>query len=253
MRTRAPDPLVGQVYWITLLGWFHVILFGVVIPLLALRGRQKLAQPNAPPINRLAHFRVTSGMLGVFASLSLLTAVDHELWLFPMDRPRLLLSLPVGIAFCWLAVTLMRPRWRRVVAERKPIVQLFMPATAVERNWWLLVSVMAGVSEEITWRGVQSTLLAAVVGSAWLAVVLSALMFGAAHLTQGWKSAGIITAFGLGFQALVWISGSLYVPMLIHAAYDVIAGLTYRKLGQESGLYSADGAYVPRPQAEDHR
>jgi membrane protease YdiL (CAAX protease family) len=248
-----PVPLVDQVYRITLLGWFHVILFGVVIPVLALRGRQKLAQPDAPPINRLVHFRVTSGMLGGFASLSLLTAVDHRLWLFHVDLGRVLLSLPVGVALCGLAVTLMRPRWRKVVAERKPIVQLFMPATAAERNWWLLVSVLAGVSEEITWRGVQSTLLAAIVGSPWLAVVLSALMFGAAHLTQGWKAAGIITMFGLGFQALVWMSGSLYVPMLVHAAYDIVAGLTYRKLGRESGLYSADGVFVPRPQAENDR
>jgi membrane protease YdiL (CAAX protease family) len=61
-------------------------------------------------------------------------------------------------------------------------------------------------------------------------------MFGGAHLTQGWKSAAIIVLFGLGFQSLVWISGSLYVPMLAHAAYDIVAGMTYGKLGRGRGF-----------------
>ncbi|HYN06636.1 MAG TPA: CPBP family intramembrane glutamic endopeptidase [Vicinamibacterales bacterium] len=226
-------PLVDQVHWVTLLGWYHVFIFAVVVPLLALRGRQKLAQAEAPAINRLKHFRATSVMLILFGSLSLLTAENHHLSLFHGDVRRILFSLPVGAALCALAVLLMRPRWRKAVAQRKRVVQLFMPQTPAERNWWLAVSVLAGISEEITWRGVQSTLLAAMVGSPWLAVLLCAVMFGAAHLTQGWKSAGIIVLFGLGFQALVWVSGSLYVPMIVHAAYDIIAGLTYGKWGRE--------------------
>jgi membrane protease YdiL (CAAX protease family) len=229
----TPVPLVGEVHWITHLGWYHLIVFAVLVPLLALRGRQKLAQAEPKVINRLKHFRATSVMLMLFGSLSLLTAADQDLSLFHGEVRRILFSLPLGAALCALAVVLMRPRWRKAVAQRKRVVQLFMPATPAERTWWLAVSVLAGVSEEITWRGVQSTLLAALVGSPWLAVLLSAGMFGGAHLTQGWKSAAIIVLFGLGFQSLVWISGSLYVPMLAHAAYDIVAGLTYGRLGRD--------------------
>jgi membrane protease YdiL (CAAX protease family) len=46
---------------------------------------------------------------------------------------------------------------------------------------------------------------------------------------------GIITIFGLGFQGLVWLTGSLYVAMLVHVAYDITAGLMYGKLGRELG------------------
>ena len=226
-------PIVDQVHWITRLGWFHVVIFGLIIPLLAFRGRYRLAKIGPASINRLTHFRMTAAMLTLFGSLSLLTAVDHRLSLFHGDIGRILWSVPAGVAFCAIAVVLMRSRWKRAVAERRRSVLLFMPATTAERNWWLLVSVFAGISEEITWRGVQSTLLAAIVGSPWLAVVLCALMFGAAHLTQGWKAAGIITLFGLGFQSLLWISGSVYLPMLAHSAYDIVAGLTYGKLGRE--------------------
>jgi len=36
--------------------------------------------------------------------------------------------------------------------------------------------------------------------------------------------------FALGFQMLVWAGGSLFLPMLVHTAYDVTAGLTYARL-----------------------
>ncbi len=227
--------LIGEVYWVTTLGYYHVVIFAIVVPLLALRGRNKLAQTEAP-INRLNHFRSTSVMLALFGSLSVLTAAGHELSLFHIDGRRFLVALPAGLLLYGVAVVFMRPRWRKAVAERKRVVRLFMPETAAERNWWFVVSILAGVSEEITWRGVQSTLLAALIGSPHLAVALCAAMFGAAHVTQGWKSVGIVAVFGLGFQALVLISGSLYLPMLVHAVYDITAGLTYGKLGREQGL-----------------
>jgi len=45
----------------------------------------------------------------------------------------------------------------------------------------------------------------------------------------------MILLFALGFHALVWLSGSLYVAMVVHIAYDIIAGLTYGRLGKELG------------------
>jgi len=229
-------PLVDQVYWLNLAGIYHLLVFAVLVPFLAIRGRQKLSKADAPPINRLKHFKATSVMLMLFGALSLLTARSQHLSLFHAELTPLLVGLPVAFAFYAIAVITARPRWRKAVLSGKRLVQLFMPETATERNWWLLVSVLAGVSEEITWRGVQASLVAQLVGSPWLGVVLCAVMFAAAHLTQGWKSAGIIGVFGLGFQMLVWVSGSLYLPMLVHAAYDITAGLTYRKLGRELGI-----------------
>lgn len=229
-------PLVDQVYWLNLAGIYHLLVFAILVPILAIRSRRKLSKADALPINRLRHFKATSVMLMLFGALSLLTARSQHLSLFHAELTPLLIGLPVAIAFYAIAVITARPRWRKAVLSGKRLVQLFMPETVTERNWWLLVALFAGVSEEITWRGVQSSLVAQLVGSPWLGVVLCALMFAAAHLTQGWKSAGIIGVFGLGFQMLVWVSGSLYLPMLVHAAYDITAGLTYRKLGRELGI-----------------
>jgi membrane protease YdiL (CAAX protease family) len=126
-------------------------------------------------------------------------------------------------------------------------VQLFMPGTPAERASWIVVSVLAGVGEEITWRAVQPALLAAAIGSPTAGILLAAVNFGVSHLVQGWKSAAIIVVFALGFQALVWLSGSLYLAMAVHLAYDITAGLTYGRLGRELG--DPVGAAAGAPEA----
>jgi membrane protease YdiL (CAAX protease family) len=70
-------------------------------------------------------------------------------------------------------------------------------------------------------------------------VSICSITFGVAHFNQGCKSAAIIVFFALGFHALVWLSGSLYVAMAVHIAYDITAGLSYGRLGKEFG-YSPD-------------
>ena len=66
-------------------------------------------------------------------------------------------------------------------------------------------------------------------------MLLSAIAFGAAHAMQGFKSSAVIVLFALAFQLLVWTSGTLLLAMLVHAAYDVTAGFTYARLGDELG------------------
>lgn len=144
------------------------------------------------------------------------------------------------------AVTFMRPRWRRAVERRTPIVHLFMPANATERAWWIAVSVLAGIGEEITWRGVQAALVGALTGSFWIAAVICAISFGFAHFIQGWRSTAVIVVFALGFHALVWLGGSLYVAMVVHVAYDLTAGVSYGKLGRKLG-YALGGEKAAEP------
>jgi hypothetical protein len=65
-------------------------------------------------------------------------------------------------------------------------------------------------------------------------------------MIQGWRSAAVILVFALGFHALVWLSGSLYVAMAVHIAYDVTAGISYGRLGRELG-YQLDPGESPVP------
>ena len=63
-----------------------------------------------------------------------------------------------------------------------------------------------------------------VFGSPWPAVLICALGFAAAHWSQGWKSVLAIFLIALVAHALVWFTNTLVLMMIVHAAYDFIAG-----------------------------
>jgi len=221
-------------------GTLHLVFFGIAIPILVVLGSRKRRDPNRPLPDRSKHFQSTAFQLVMLTFVSVLVAKFAWIDVFAFDAARLPAGLAAGAALYVLAVLYMRPRWRRAVKSRARIVQLFMPSNGSERAWWILVSVLAGVGEEITWRGVQTQLLVWVTGSYGIAAVLCAISFGLAHFVQGWRSAATITVFALGFQAVVAASGCLYVAMLVHVAYDITAGLMYGKLGRELGYRPAD-------------
>jgi membrane protease YdiL (CAAX protease family) len=238
-RLRPADwscfiPMYAYVYKISISGWFHLGYFGLLLPILAIVTRKKVfGQGKAVP-NRLRHFQSTSIHLGLCMLLSLFVAFDQRIWLFPRAVPSVV-AIAAGVAMYATMVLLMRPNWRKAVQKRAPVVHLFMPENAVERAWWIGVSFLAGIGEEITWRGVQAALVTALTGSFGFAALLAALSFGLTHIIQGWRSAAIIAGIAIGFHILVWLAGSLYVAMAVHVLYDLTAGIAYGRLGRELG------------------
>lgn len=236
--------MLQQVRAITALGSSHLLVFTLLVPVLAIRSRMKLTKSTAAPLDRVQHFKTTVFTLVLFGSVSLLTASNERINLFRRPVGASVLAVAAALAMYVVAVLFMRPRWRRAVEKRTRIVHLFMPANAVERTWWITVSTLAGISEEITWRGVHPVLLTVLLGSPVAGAAVAAVTFGVADMVQGWKSAAIVSIFAAGFQTLVWLSGSLYLAMLVHVAYDITAGLAYGRLGKELG-YELDDGLLP--------
>lgn len=93
------------------------------------------------------------------------------------------------------------------------------------QNWslWqlLLISLLAGLGEELLFRGVVQGNL-----TRWLGVIpglmLASLLFGACHPMT--KSYLIITTFiGVYLGALWIVTGNLLAPIITHALYDFLA------------------------------
>jgi membrane protease YdiL (CAAX protease family) len=217
---------------LNLAGWFHLGYFGVLLPFLAVYQRKKRFPTDQPLPNRLRYFQTTAFELAIFTMISLLVARVQDIPLFPRSLPTVR-AIIAGVALYTMDVAFMRPRWRRAVESNTRAAQLFMPANARERAWWIAVSIMAGVGEEITWRGVLAALFIVVTGKFWIAALLCSIAFAVAHVIQGWRSVAVIVFFALGFHMLVWLAGSLYVAMAVHVAYDITAGISYGRLGRE--------------------
>jgi membrane protease YdiL (CAAX protease family) len=237
------------VYEINPAGWFHLGYFGVVLPAVAVLQARKFAQARQALPNRVGHFRRTAVTLVLFGGLSLYIARSEWMELFPRTMPPWR-AVVAGVLVYVIAVVCMRPRWRKAVERLARVVYLFMPATMTERIWWIVVAVLAGVSEEITWRGVQAGLAYKLLGNFVLGALICALSFGLGHIIQGWKGAIVISAFAFVFHLLAWVSGSLYVAMAVHIIYDITAGLTYSKLGKELGYTIETNGEMPAVASE---
>jgi membrane protease YdiL (CAAX protease family) len=232
------------VYEINPGGWLHLFYFGLLFPLTAVLRRRTFHNVKVPLPNRLLHFRRTAATLVMFGALSLFVAGSERIELFPRTLPPWR-GIAAGLLMYVFAVMLMRGRWRRAVEKRLRIVYLFMPSTGTERTWWIIVAILAGITEEITWRGVQAALAIALTRNILIAILFCSISFGVGHIIQGWKTVVIIFVFAVGFHALVWLSGSLYVAMAVHIAYDVTAGISYGRLGRELGYEPSEATEPP--------
>ncbi|TFV82992.1 CPBP family intramembrane metalloprotease [Blastococcus sp. CT_GayMR20] len=98
-----------------------------------------------------------------------------------------------------------------------------LPRTAGERRLFTVVGVTAGVCEEWLYRGFFLAVVAALAGGlpTGALVLVAAVAFGLAHAYQG--MAGIVTTGVLGgVMAAVYLqTGSLLLPVLLHAVIDL--------------------------------
>jgi uncharacterized protein len=130
----------------------------------------------------------------------------------------LVATLPLCLGLAWCLRTRFPPIVRLVRLVNQQVRPLFAGCSLSDL---VLVSALAGVGEEAFFRGVlQSTLADHVPG--WIALIATATAFGLAHfLTREYAiAAGIV---GLYLGAAVLLSGNLFVPMLAHGLYDLVA------------------------------
>jgi membrane protease YdiL (CAAX protease family) len=121
-----------------------------------------------------------------------------------------------------------------VIAQRRGVAGVqfgdfaaLMPRNGPETLWALALSLNAGVSEELFFRLLLPLLFVLVAGKALIAFAAASVVFGFAHLYQGWLGILATGLVGAVFAALYLWSGNLIVPMALHAAIDVL-GLVIR-------------------------
>lgn len=127
--------------------------------------------------------------------------------------------------------TLSTPPKARTLGDIAPL----MPRNNAETVWTALLSINAGVGEEMFFRLTLPLLIALVTGSAIAGFAVAALTFGLAHVYQGWVGVVATTLLGVAFTAVYLISGSIFWPMALHAVFDLlglVARPTFLRLAQ---------------------
>ena len=98
-----------------------------------------------------------------------------------------------------------------------------LPRTSRERALWVLLSLTAGICEEILYRGFLPAYLVRIFPGVplVLAIVIAAALFGFGHIYQ--KLTGVLGTgvMGLLFGFLYFFTGSLFLPIIVHALFDL--------------------------------
>lgn len=152
-----------------------------------------------------------------------------------------LLGKKWGHPAVWLAVAAymvlltyrLRFAWTKLSDERKQQARRLLPDDPSLMRLWVGVAAAAGISEECAYRGLAYQLLRGMGLDVALALLVCVATFAIGHMTQGWR--GVLGTFVLAlfFHALVYLTGSLYLAIVVHAAYNVIVGvIAVRVLGQ---------------------
>ncbi len=139
---------------------------------------------------------------------------------------RLWASLGLVLALTlWLATSTVRfarlRRRKRVRLRSQAAARA--PHTESELAWWAAVSLSAGFSEELVFRGYLIWVFQPLLG-VWGAAALSLVVFAAAHAYHGAAGALAVGAVGALMTVVVLISGSLWPAVVMHLLIDLQQG-----------------------------
>jgi membrane protease YdiL (CAAX protease family) len=99
------------------------------------------------------------------------------------------------------------------------------PHTYLEAGLFVLLSVCAGLCEEIIFRGYLQSQFRAMGRSAIIGIVAAAAIFGLAHGYQGGRMMIVIGVYGMFFGILAHFRKSLRPGMMAHAFQDSLSGI----------------------------
>jgi membrane protease YdiL (CAAX protease family) len=159
-------------------------------------------------------------------------------------------TLPMLLVFWWL-VNSKWPTLRQLCEQVEWLVREMFPSSSVPQ--FAMVAMLAGIGEELLFRGVLQTKLGdwttPVVGLA-----LTSLLFGLAHaLSKLYFTFAIVVGAFLGWLALRY--NDLVAPMVAHGLYDFLALVYLSRTASPHERQQKDAAStssnVERPSVHD--
>ena len=213
--------------WPSPLGFLFLgyVLFG--LPWLAHRSGQGMAgqSPGQSVPTRQQVWQSVVVMQLIMLAFAWLTGREFGYPFLAWEGVSIRAVLVTITALAGLLVLRVVVRRTRTDAERRELaVFKFAPRTPAEWRATVLMIGVTAVSEEVAYRGVGHALLWWMFGNGYLAAGLAAAGFAGAHAVQGRKSMAMIFVTALVMHALVAVTGTLLLAIVVHAAFDLYAG-----------------------------
>ena len=221
------------------MSWFdHILIlfFTVVMPYMGWRNYPKFLDMlhQEPEAARRSVYISNMIALWILAIVVLLawSYADRPVGMIgftPLTGKPAFISLSVVIVVIAIVIIAYRALLQKDNRYQWIFVPELLPRSKGELNLFLLLSITAGITEEILYRGYLMWYLSQL-GNSTFVVLVSTLLFTIAHAYQGIKAMVVIFPIGLVFGILYAYSGSLLAPILLHIAINSYAGIYGKKI-----------------------
>ena len=152
--------------------------------------------------------------------------IDEKSW--TVGRWGWYVAIAVGTALAWMVCGFVVAKVLRLGPHELGDLRVLLPHGTVEKAIWLALSVSTGFCEEFVYRGYLQQQLACWTGHLYVGVILQAAVYGVAHAALPWKLMVLVTCLGLLLGGVAAWRKSLIPGMLLHASFDILAGLLSR-------------------------
>lgn len=233
--------------------WWHTALMVLLIIGLSVAGVRQLRNFGDQPLRLVANYSLTIAYEWILAALALWGIHMRKVPLRQLlgeQRPGARSWLAdIGVALGYwagalivlalLGEALVKISGSHIDPQKiGDVTQKLAPVTGMEMMLFLVLSISAGICEELVFRGYLQQQFARMGRRIWAGVALSALVFGGAHGYEGIAGMLLITAYGAMFGVLALLRRGLRTGMIAHAWHDSISGVALVLL-RHYGLHGA--------------
>jgi uncharacterized protein len=239
---EPPQTTSGQTYEQggLLAPWWHTALMVLLIIGLSVAGVRQLRSFGNQPLHLVANYSLTIAYEWILAGLALWGIHLRKVPLRQLlgeQRPGARAWLgDIGVALAyWVGALLVLALLGNALVKVSgshidpqkigDVTQKLAPVTGSEMLLFLVLSISAGICEELVFRGYLQQQFARMGRRIWVGVALSALVFGSAHGYEGIAGMLLITAYGAMFGMLALRRRGLRTGMIAHAWHDSISGV----------------------------
>jgi membrane protease YdiL (CAAX protease family) len=156
----------------------------------------------------------------------------------------LLIALTGVLFYQWRSAAKATDEEKAQLAQSFGKLEHYLPHNTRELNSFYGVSIVAGIVEEIVYRGFVLWYLAQFM-PLWFAVAVSSVAFGLGHSYQGPSGALRTGLIGLAFGIYYVTTGSIWLPIIAHILLDALQGGTIHEI-----LRRDDDCLDPKPSPE---
>lgn len=232
-----------------LLAVWYLVIFGLLVPFVVIRGRSHVrAGVAVPPLKKQAIQVVVMELL--FLLIALLAARSRGIDVFARGVLPVKAVILAAVVLALGLITLPL-RWRMLSAEQKLVTLAARPQTINDLAPWFVISLAAGIVEEIVYRGVMMAFVMRITHSWWLSVAICVLLFALGHLNQPVLMVVLVLVpMAIALHLVVAWTGSLHLAMAFHFLYDFSIGFLFIRIARQR---AGDPAAIPKFKGQNQR